>query len=141
MCDCRKSREYLESWGVLDTLGPIILHGEEGFPNDGTDLGQKAVSHLQSCASCKTWLKSRVDPKADQRIQRLNQYCCPMMFGAVEKSEPEDLHLKLVYFRDERFWIVDQPEREFGFVSFSYCPWCGKRLPENPFIDDEKGIG
>ena len=138
---CSEVRKYILEWGAISHLAPLILFGSDGFPNDGTNEGENAVAHIQTCEKCNLWLRDLTNTDAIQRMERLSRYCCPQMFVAVEEPEDESIHLKIRLFRDENLWMIDQPSRGFGFEFFSFCPWCGKRFPEHPFIDDEKGRG
>ncbi|GAA0662810.1 hypothetical protein [Rheinheimera tangshanensis] len=141
MNTCTKSRTYILDWGVIDHLAPMILFGSDGFPNDGTKDGQEAVEHIQTCMKCKSWIRDLTSAEDRERMERLTRYCCPQMFVAVEEPKEDGIHLISRHFRDERLWMIDQPDREFGFEFFSFCPWCGNKLPGQPFIDDEKGRG
>ena len=141
MDNCTKSRRSLIEWGALESLAPMLLMGSDGFPNDGSEQGQQAVEHLQSCKKCQYWAKEFTTTDNMARMERLSQYCCPQMFVAVEESNQADIHLQFRQFRDEYLWMVDQKDREFGFEFFSFCPWCGNKLPETPFIDDVLGRG
>jgi hypothetical protein len=138
---CSEVRNYILDWGAIPHLAPVILFGSDGFPNDGTDEGQKAIVHIQSCEKCNLWLRDLTSNDAIERMERLSRYCCPQMFAAVEEPQDKSIHLKIRRFRDENLWMLDQPDREFGFEFFSFCPWCGNKFPEHPFIDDDKGRG
>jgi hypothetical protein len=65
-----------------------------------------------------------------RRQKRLTEYCCAGMFVAVENPEGHTTNrITFEMFRGEDpCWMID------GVQSFiSYCPWCGKKLPDQPF--------
>ena len=99
-----------------------------------TDAADAAFEHLESCASCTEWFHSIVPNKALKRQARMLRYCCSAMFVAVE--ELDELKNRFIYslFRGEDVcWRID------GKQTFaSYCPWCGQKLPDKPFIDSEE---
>ncbi|WP_215399548.1 hypothetical protein [Rheinheimera oceanensis] len=141
MDTCLEVRNYILDWGAIPHLAPMIIFGSDGYPNDGTSEGQKAVEHIQTCKKCKLWVRDLTQTEDIVRMERLSRYCCPQMFVAVEEPKQEGLHLKIRQFRDENLWMIDQPGREIGFEFFGFCPWCGNKFPERPFIDDDKGRG
>ncbi len=141
MATCHSARKFVEQWDSGDVLKPDIYFGEGGNPNNGTEAGREFIEHVQSCAECKAWLRNEIPDEEIERLRRIKEYCCIMMFVAVEEPKRDDFHLKFRYFRDESFWILEQPKNELGFVSFNFCHWCGHKLPNHPFISDDKGKG
>jgi hypothetical protein len=68
-----------------------------------------------------------------RRQARQARYCCAGMFCAVEEHESRQTpRFSFAMFRDEDpCWQID------GQNAFAvYCPWCGTKLPDGPFIKD-----
>ncbi|WP_295802205.1 hypothetical protein [uncultured Microbulbifer sp.] len=91
------------------------------------EVDGEAVKHLRTCDSCREWIHEYAGPSLMERQSKLSQYCCPQMFGAVE--EPKNLRLQLSMARDSGLqWFLN------GQTVINYCPWCGKKLPFQPFV-------
>ena len=141
MNTCSSARKFLLNWGTTDSLAASILFGSDGFPNDGTSKGQEAVSHVQNCEKCKLWLRDLIPVEKRTRMERLINYCCPQMFVAVEEPSQDNVHITLRHCQEQRLWGIQQPGHRSGLTIISFCPWCGRRLPPKPFIDDDRGVG
>jgi hypothetical protein len=92
----------------------------------------KAVKHLRECPKCSAWVATIVPPDMFRRQSRQAKYCCAGMFCAVEepghRGSPQ---ITFSLFRGEDpCWQIDGKN---AFLRF--CPWCGKKLPEKPFIE------
>ena len=69
------------------------------------------------------------------RKERAEKYCCLPLWLAVEQHEVDQLNISFSKFRDEKCWIVTSLDVVGGNLLISYCPWCGSKLPEKPFVD------
>lgn len=98
-----------------------------------TEFIKKVCNTLQTCKSCQSWLKERVPDDEEARLTRLEKYCCPVMCGAVEH---EELHVQQIYFQGDVTWAVMNFESVGGNLLISYCPWCGSKMPNKPFVDN-----
>jgi len=106
MNQCNVSMKKLLSWNGFETLKGLILHGSDGLPCDGEGLYQEFVRHVQNCNSCKSWLNDIVPEHENSRLSRLEKYCCPVMYGAVEYKEEDELHIRLIDFQGDPTWSV-----------------------------------
>ena len=136
MTECDKSRKELLNWQGFEMLAGLILHGSDGLPCDGEGIYQKRVLHVQTCESCRSWLKDKVPANEESRLSRLEKYCCPVMFGSVEQKEDDALQLRLINFQGDATWAVMNFDSVGGNLLISYCPWCGSKMPNEPFIDN-----
>ena len=136
MSQCDKIREELQSWDAFESLSGLILHGSDGLPCDGDGVLQESVRHAQTCESCRSWLKGIVPLDEEDRLSRLEKYCCPVMFGAVEYKDEDELHIRLLQFQGESVWAITNFGTIGGSLLISYCPWCGSKMPNENFIDD-----
>ena len=92
----------------------------------------RAIEHLRTCPRCRSWLHHVVPADVLTRQRRLTRYCCAAMFVACEEAGTTKNRITFELFRGEDpCWKMD------GFYSFlSFCPWCGKVLPDKPFIQE-----
>lgn len=138
MDTCTRTRKILLGWDAFKILVPMIYYGTDGIPNDATVESEKAVKHAQSCIKCKCWLREQSDPEAMERMGKIQNYCCVMMFSAVEEAVSNE-ELKISYtssFQGQPVWFAEVPDRVVGGGNLiSYCPWCGSKLPDKPFSD------
>ncbi|KOO56759.1 hypothetical protein WH43_18365 [Rheinheimera sp. KL1] len=139
MSNCEKYKKDLESWKAFETLSGLIFHGSDGLPCDGEGIYQESVLHVQTCKSCRSWLEEKISSETHSRLTKLKQYCCPVMFVAVEENEIDQLKVGLMSFQGESTWAVMNFNTVGGNLLLCYCPWCGKKLPNSPFITEEKG--
>ena len=113
---------------LLDRLGDDTVNSLVGLALDGcidvddTELA-RAVEHVRSCESCRSWRETELQPELFAWRRRASQYCCGEMFRAVagperfvslQASGPEMLQC----------WT-------FGAEGpvIRFCPWCGTPLP------------
>jgi hypothetical protein len=105
--------------------------GESPVSDADTATNSKAIDHIQKCPKCREWVHAIVPKDIMRRQERMTHYCCAGMFVACEEAEKRGgVHITFELFRGEDpCWIIN------GKRSFiSYCPWCGKELPDKPFI-------
>jgi len=132
---CRRNREWLIDY----YKGPeaIVLR----FFSDASPVRQRdkseenqSIKHLRECPRCRPWVSTIVPEQLYRRQARLARYCCAGMFCAIEESDSRQTpRFSFSLFRGEDpCWQID------GKNTFAvYCPWCGKKLPDAPFIKDE----
>jgi hypothetical protein len=92
-----------------------------------------SIKHLRECPTCRAWVSTIVSEEHYRRQARLARYCCAGMFCAVEEYESRQTpRFSFLMFRGEDpCWQID------GKDAFAvYCPWCGTKLPNSPFIKD-----
>ena len=91
------------------------------------------VAHAKGCASCETWVWAVVGLKVMHRQRRLAEYCCSLMFAAVE--EPRRGYVRVQF--GKRFHPESGPSWsiEESTIAIAYCPWCGQQLPPEPFVE------
>ncbi len=138
MNECNKARTELENWQGFKSLCGFMLNGTDGFPCDGEEKYREYVRHVQNCESCSAWVQEKVPAEEISRMERLQKYCCPVMYGAVEHEGYDELHLRLINFQGDAIWAVTNFESVGGNLLFGYCPWCGKKMPKKPFVDREE---
>ncbi len=131
---CRAHRQWLVGQYRLGEM--IVLryfsHGTAGT-SDNDDAESGAWAHFEECAACRAWISAIVPPSVYLGQSRLARYCCAAMFCAVEEwKERGRPRFEFSMFRGEDpCWKIDDAH------SFArYCPWCGKKLPDGPFIPD-----
>jgi len=99
-----------------------------------TNEADAAFEHMEACVSCTEWFYKTVPREALKRQARMLRYCCSGMFVAVEEPDRYSRN-QFTYslFRGEDVcWRID------GKQTFAnYCPWCGLKLPDKPFIDSQ----
>ena len=97
--------------------------------NDSFDskIDNEVLDHLRSCESCKSWISKYSGVQLIERQRKLSLYCCPQMFSAAE--EPKKIRIQISHTPDSGMrWFMN------GERIISYCPWCGARLPGQPFV-------
>lgn len=132
---CRAQREWLVSrYKAIELIALKYFIEDAPVAEGDKNTDEKAIKHIRQCPKCREWFH-RVTPEATLRRQsRLARYCCAGMFVAVEEFEGDNRNrIEFELFRGEDpCWKVD------GIRTFaSYCPWCGKKLPDKPFIEEE----
>ncbi len=131
---CRRTRDWLiEHYKQAEM---IVLR----FFSDASPVNpqykteeEKAIKHLRECPKCRPWVSTIVSAPIYRRQANLARYCCAGMYCAVEEHEERGgPQFSFVMFRDEDpCWQIN------GHNTFaSYCPWCGKKLPDHPFRSD-----
>ncbi|MCL6532123.1 MAG: hypothetical protein K6U12_02435 [Armatimonadetes bacterium] len=131
---CRAHREWVISryrdeamiayWYYADDL-PV------GYADAHTD--QHALKHIRNCPKCRAWIHAVIPSEVLRRQRRLSRYCCAAMFVAVEEYKLHRVpRIRFTMFRGEDpCWMI---EDYAAFLRF--CPWCGKPLPDAPFIPE-----
>lgn len=132
---CRVQREWLVS-RYRDAESIALRYFSNDLPIADRDRAtdEKAVDHIRKCPRCREWFHQVVPDDVLRRQSRLVRYCCASMFVAVEEADlyPSMPKISFELFRNEDpCWKIDD---RYGFISF--CPWCGKKLPDQPFITD-----
>jgi hypothetical protein len=132
---CRRHREWLiDYYKGPDSI--VLRYFSDAVPVRKRDRSEDEMSvrHLRECPRCRAWV-STIVPEAQYRRQaRLARYCCAGMFCAVEEHAARGLpRFSFGMFRGEDpCWQIDG-ENAFAV----YCPWCGAKLPDGPFIKEE----
>jgi hypothetical protein len=132
---CRAQREWLVSrYQSEPAIALKFFSDDQPVREVDRQTDQKAIEHVRRCPKCRVWLHAMVPPAVMRRQSRLVRYCCAGMFVAVEESN--ERHKNRVTFEmfrgEDPCWMFD------GKHTFaSYCPWCGKKLPDKPFIADD----
>lgn len=131
---CRVQREWLVSRYKLEAIIALKFFSDEvpvAERDSSSDV--KAIEHIRKCPKCRNWLHHIIPASVLRRQSRLTRYCCAGMFVAVEESDSRSKNrVTFEMFRGEDpCWMID------GIRSFiSFCPWCGKKLPDKPFIPE-----
>lgn len=81
--------------------------------------------------------KRKFRPEKNTHIEKMNQYCCSAMYGAVEIEANDELNISLINFQGDSIWAVTNFEAVGGNLLFSYCPWCGEKMPSTSFLEHE----
>lgn len=130
---CRSYRDWLIAYYKLPEM--IVLRyfiDELPVQSDKKADEAKAVKHLRECPKCRNWVNTIVPESTLRRQSRQAKYCCSGMFCAIEEpGQRGSPHITFSMFRGEDpCWQID------GNNAFLvYCPWCGKKLPDKPFIE------
>ena len=131
---CRRHREWLVDFYkspefiVLRFFSNAVPIRERDRPAE-----DHSTQHVRECPRCRTWVSTIVSPEQYRRQARLARYCCAGMFCAVEEHPShQTARFSFTMFRDEDpCWQID------GKNAFAvYCPWCGAKLPDRPFIQE-----
>ena len=129
---CQANRQWMIDYYKLPEMILIRYFSDDVPVQDQKKIEEsKATKHIRECPRCREWIHTIAPKDIVTRQARLTKYCCAGMFVAVEEANKEsDNQISFTMFRDEDpCWMINGK----GFVS--YCPWCGKKLPEKPFID------
>ena len=129
---CRANREWIVERYKVPTMIALKFLGHEA-PGRGqeAEADAKVVRHLHECPKCRAWVHRIVPADAMRRQKRLSRYCCASMFCACEEAKAGNTNISYELFRGEDpCWKIDG---NYSFIS--YCPWCGRKLPERPFLE------
>lgn len=128
---CRGHRTWLIDRYQIDAMIALCYYSDEPPVSDrDLEADQKAKRHIRTCPKCRTWIHSAIPEAVMRRQYRLSRYCCAGMFVAVEESgEKNKIDFEL-YRGEDPCWRINGKR---SFISF--CPWCGKKLPDKPFIN------
>ena len=132
---CRAQREWLVSRYKSEAMLALkFFSNDVPVPEADRQTDQKAIDHVRKCPKCRAWIHSVVPADVLRRQSRLTRYCCAGMFVAVEEADERSKNrVTFEMFRGEDpCWMFDG-KRTFA----SYCPWCGKKLPDKQFIVDD----
>ena len=131
---CRAQREWLV-WRYRDEPMIALRFFSDGLPVAERDAaaGARAIQHVRQCPKCRAWFHRVVPDDILRRQSRLSRYCCASIFVAVEETDPGSAErVSFELFRGEDpCWKIGEVR---SFLSF--CPWCGKKPPDRPFIED-----
>jgi hypothetical protein len=124
---CRTQREWLVEQYKLEAMIALQFFSEDSQIST-------AIKHVRECQKCREWLHRIVPADVLRRQSRLVRYCCASMFVAVEEATSRNENkITFALFRGEDpCWMIDG---RWSFISF--CPWCGKKLPDKPFISEK----
>ena len=112
---------FLEFWYASQGTARLDGSAEES---------DAAFNHIQSCSSCTLWVRTKISDESWQRCDRLKRYCCASMFAAVEEADSgNSVEFSFRIIRDDPCWQISKVQ-----CYAQYCPWCGKALPDKPFI-------
>jgi len=132
---CRGNRAWLtDYYNRPEMIALRFFSDEVPISNKVKDDEQKVVKHIRQCPKCRGWFHAIVPANILQRQRRLSNYCCAGMFTAVEESANiATPRFSFTMFRGEDpCWMING---DYAFAC--YCPWCGKKLPDRPFIADD----
>jgi hypothetical protein len=132
---CLAARDWMVRYypGVIMALRYYTDKEVPRHATPGFDCAKDAlwVSHVRGCASCVDWLRGAAGEQIMEQQRHLAQYCCPQMFSAVETPKTFcRVQLAYDYKNEAQRWYLNT-ER-----IINYCPWCGTRLPDGPFVQD-----
>lgn len=129
---CRGHREWMvDRFKIEASIALRYFSDDLPVSEDDRATDESAARHIRKCPKCREWIHHIVPESVLQRQRRLTQYCCAGMFVAVEEADADTKNrIAFEFFRGEDpCWMID------GKYSFaSYCPWCGSKLPGQPFI-------
>jgi len=133
---CRPQREWLVSRYQSDTGIALKFFSDDQPVREGDrQTDQKAIEHIRQCPKCRAWFHSIVPADVLRRQSRLARYCCAGMFVAVEEADGgQENRVTFEMFRGEDPCWMFAGKHTFA----SYCPWCGRKLPDKPFLADDK---
>jgi hypothetical protein len=131
---CRRNREWLIAYYTIPEA-IVLRFFSDAVPVRKRDKSEEdhSIKHLRECPRCRVWVSTIVSEERYRRQARLARYCCAGMFCAVEEYESHQTpRFSFLLFRGEDpCWQID------GRMAFAvYCPWCGRKLPDTPFIKD-----
>jgi hypothetical protein len=131
---CVAQREWLvKRYKGESAIALKFFSDELPLAEGDQQVDARAIKHIRECPRCRDWLHAVVLPEVLRRQRRLTRYCCAGMFVAFEEADGQaGNRITFEMFRGEDpCWMID------GIRSFiSYCPWCGKKLPDQPFPVD-----
>jgi hypothetical protein len=127
---CRIQRGWLVERYKLEAMIALKF-----FSNDFDSTTEAtAIDHIRQCLKCREWIHRIIPEDVLRRQSRLARYCCASMFVAVEETGSHGKN-KITF---ELFRGEDPCWKIGGVRSFiSFCPWCGKKLPDKPFISEQ----
>ena len=131
---CRHNRDWLVSRYRVEAVIALKYLSDEPIVSDSEkDSDSKAVDHIRKCPKCRAWVHHVVPKDIFIRQSRMVKYCCSGMFVACEEYKERDKNRITfdLYRGEDPCWMIDGKR---SFISF--CPWCGKKLPERPFIEE-----
>lgn len=128
-----------------DRIIPLRFFSDREVPRNVASLDptedSKQVGHLRQCEACNDWVQTVCEPELIDRQRRLSQYCCSLLFGAVEEPGSDSLPIRLRYHALDRLdrgpsWELGVGEHSFGrrSIFINYCPYCGELIqsPDGP---------
>ena len=131
---CHGNRDWLVSRYKSEAMIALRYFSDDEPVSEGDrETDRKAFDHVRKCPKCREWIHRVIPDDILRRQRRLTRYCCAGMFVAVEEADDKATNrFTFEMFRGEDpCWLID------GIHAFaSYCPWCGKKLPDKPFIEE-----
>ncbi|MCP3927953.1 MAG: hypothetical protein GY705_02495 [Bacteroidetes bacterium] len=128
---CRRAREGLIStYHLIEMIALQYFEAKRDFGRDGKKPEIDGLKHLLNCPKCKIWFHDIIPPAILKRQKRITEYCCVGLFCAMEEYKDRSVpKMEFTMFRGEDpCWVI---ESKYSFIS--YCPWCGKKLPDKPY--------
>jgi len=128
---CARNRSWLvDRYHIDAAIALRYFSDNEPVSDQNRDADTMAIDHVRKCPKCRKWIHHAIPKEILRRQHRLSQYCCAGMFVAVEEPESKKNKISFYLFRGEDpCWQIE------GVLSFiSFCPWCGKKMPNRPFI-------
>lgn len=131
---CRAHREWLVSRYPLEEMIAYRFYADDmPVSHEDSYTDQRAIEHIRRCPKCRAWIHAVIPAETLRRQRRLARYCCAAMHIAVEEYESHRTpRIQFTMFRGEDpCWMIE------NFHTFlHFCPWCGKKLPDEPFIPE-----
>ena len=132
---CHRNRDWLVSRYKLEAIIALrFFSDDEPVAEGDKETDRRAIDHVRKCPTCREWIHRVIPDDVFRRQKRLTCYCCAGMFVAVEEADGKTKNrITFEMFRGEDpCWMID------GIRAFvSYCPWCGEKLPDKPFIEEK----
>ena len=128
---CGRNRGWLVDRYCTEAIIALRYYSDnEPVAERDQEADAKAIEHVRKCPKCREWIHHVTPKDIMKRQHKLSKYCCPGMFVAVEEPKNEKERITFYMFRNEDpCWHIE------GVIdTISYCPWCGKEMPEEPFI-------
>jgi hypothetical protein len=129
---CARNRSRLVDTYHIDAMIALRYYSDNEPVSERDKVSDlKSIDHVRKCPKCREWIHHVIPKDIMRRQHRLCKYCCAGMFVAVEEPKSKKSKITFYMFRGEDpCWQIK------GVVTFiSYCPWCGKKMPEKPFIE------
>ena len=131
---CRRNREWLIDY-YKGHQSIVLRFFTDDAPVRKRDTSEEdhSIKHIRECPRCRAWVPTIVSEDDYRRQARQARYCCAGMFCAVEEhgSRPTPRFSFTLFRGEDPCWQID------GKNAFAvYCPWCGRKLPDGPFIKD-----
>ncbi len=129
--ECNETRQYLKS-SKLQGLFLLSVYQEQKKENrclvEAVSPGDKAREHILECQSCEKWLHKIIPEDIIMKQKHQSEFCCAKLYKAVEVHELGAGERVLFTLNKN-----NDPVWRLGKIAINYCPWCGKKLPKEPY--------